>query len=200
MKQTLMFFTFLSAIPLFAQEEEVVFDKVTVHGGFGGPIVELTSMNDQTGAMAGGGGGVIVDKFFLGGFGQGSTYAEHIIDDRLYPINFGFGGGWFGFVTPTQKAIHFYSSLKIAGGEITLTDKRGEGATTLNRETVFVVQPEAGVELNLFKWFRIALAGNYRLVSGIQAENLAGLRNHDFNSGGMTLTLRFGKFYRNGGK
>ncbi|HRI61068.1 MAG TPA: hypothetical protein PK228_15120 [Saprospiraceae bacterium] len=199
MKYFLIFWMFLAVIPLNAQKEEVVFDKATVHGGFGGPFFELTSMDGQTGVLAGGSGGVIVNNFFFGGFGQGGSFAEHTIAGHLYPIDMGFGGFWMGYVTPTYKAIHFYSSLKIAGGGVSLSfDDNNDNA--LYDEAIFVVQPEAGIELNLIKWFRIALTGNYRIVSGIQTDQLAGLSNSDFNAAGMTLTLRFGKFYRGNGQ
>jgi hypothetical protein len=189
----------LLSMPLFGQQEEVVFDRVKVHGGFGGPFIEMTSMDDQSGVMVGGGGGVILNDFFLGGFGQGGSFAEYVADGGLlYPINFGFGGLWLGYTVPSHKAFHFFSSLKIAGGSISLTEDRDDNANTLFDETVFVAQPEVGAEVNLFKWLRIALTGNYRIVSGIQPKNLAGLNNRDFNAGGMALTFRFGKFYREG--
>lgn len=195
MNKTLFLFAFLFPALLKGQEE-VIFDHVIVHGGFGGPFIEMTSMDDQSGVMVGGGGGVILNSFFIGGFGQGGSFAEHATDTRLYPINFGYGGLWIGFVTPSHKAFHFYSSLKIAGGGISLTEGRGDNANTVYDEAVFVVQPEVGVEVNMFRWFRIALTGNYRVVSGIQPGDLAGLDNRDFNAGGMALTFRFGKFYR----
>lgn len=196
MKHILVLLVLLCSMPLFSQEEEVIFDKARVQGGFGGPTIEWTWMNGQSGVMAGGGGGVILNNFFFGGFGQGGSYAEQVINDRQYPINFGFGGLWLGYVVPSPKAIHFFSSLKIAGGGISITEGREDHGDTLFDEAVFVMQPEAGVEVNMFKWFRIALTANYRIVSGIQPEHLAGLSNSDFNAAGMTLTLRFGKFLR----
>lgn len=177
-------------------QEEVVFDRATVHGGFGGPIVEFTSIDDQAGVMGGGGGGVILDNFFFGGFGQAGNFANHIVNNREYPVNFGYGGLWVGYVVPTLKAIHFFGSVKIGGGSVSITEERENDSAELFDETVFVVQPEAGAEVNLFKWFRIALTGNFRAVGGIQSKNLGGLANRDFNSGGISLTLRFGKFYR----
>ncbi len=196
MKKLILPIAILFSLHLHGQEEETVFNKTRVHGGFGAPIVEYTSMDDQAGVLVGGGGAIIIDDFFFGGFGQGGSFAEHVVGGREYPLNFGYGGLWLGYVKPTVKAIHFFSSVKIAGGSISISEDRDDFEDTLYDETVFVVQPEAGVELNLFKWFRIALTGNYRIVSGIQSKNLGGLSNKDFNSGGMTLTLRFGKFYR----
>jgi hypothetical protein len=107
----------------------------------------------------------------------------------------GFGGLWLGYVTPTWKTAHLFSSVKIAGGGIAITENRDSGDSIYD-EAVFVAQPEIGLEVNLLKWFRIAFTANYRFVSGVQSGNLAGLTNSDFNSVGGTLTFRFGHFYR----
>lgn len=184
-------------IPLsLAAQEEVVFKKVTVHGGFGGPFVELTSIENQSGFLAGGGGGIILNSFFVGGFGQGGNFAMHSVNGNEYPLDFGFGGLWLGFTAPTLKSVHFYSSLKIGGGTISLTPKGGNSENPFYDDGVFVVQPEAGVEVNFFKWFRLALTANYRLVTGVTPNNAGMLHNRDFNAAGMGLTFRFGKFYR----
>jgi hypothetical protein len=195
MKHILIFGALLLWAPLFAQEEETIFKKATVHGGFGGPIFEVTSMNDQTGMMFGGGGGVIVNDFFIGGFGQGGSFGDYAINNRLYPISMGFGGLWLGYVKPTWKAVHLYMSLKIAGGGVSIAED-DDFEDSIYDEAVFVAQPEVGLEVNFLKWFRVAVACNYRIVSGVQSNNLAGLSNSDFNAMGGTLTLRFGHFYR----
>lgn len=195
MKHILIFGALLLSSSLFSQEEKVLFDRATVHGGFGGPTFELTSMNGQTGMMFGGGGGVILGDFFIGGFGQGGSFGEHQVGNFLYPISMGYGGLWLGYVTPTWKAAHLYSSVKIAGGGVTLSQD-DDFDHSIYDEAVFVAQPEIGLEVNLIKWFRVAFTANYRFVSGIQSNNLAGLTNSDFNSVGGTVTLRFGHFYR----
>lgn len=197
MKKAMLFLLYLIPVLLFAQKEQVLFDRVRVRGGFGAPIAELTSVNNQAGVFAGGGGAVILNDFFIGGFGQGGDFAEHTsANGRLYPVNFSYGGLWLGYVHPTLKVVHFFGSLKIGGGAADINLDRDNTAHPLFSETVFVIQPEAGVEVNLFRWFRLALTGNYRVVSGIQPKNLDGLTSGDFSSAGMALTFRFGKFYR----
>ena len=196
MKNLLIAIAFLPVLPLSGQSQEnVLFDRVVVHGGFGAPIAELSSIDRQAGFFAGGGGGVILNDFFIGGFGEEGDFAEHIIDSREYPIRFGYGGLWLGFVKPTTRVVHFFGSLKIAGGTVRITERNSEEA--LYKEEVFVVKPELGAEVNLFKWFRLALTADYRVVGGIQSQSLAGMNNSDFNAAGMALTLRFGKFYKN---
>lgn len=196
MKYIALFLLVFCTVPLSAQgNEEVVFDRVTIQGGFGGPIIEMTSIDDQAGVLFGGGGGVILNNFFIGGFGQGSGFAEHPIDDRIYSIQLAYGGLWMGYGTPNNKAIHFFSSLKLGGGSVNIPgDDNGD---PLFEENIFVVQPEIGVEINLLKWCRLALTADYRVVGGIQSSRLAGLSNSDFDSPGGTLTLRFGTFSRN---
>ncbi len=197
MKNTIFYFLQLIPCLLLAQNEQILFDHVHVHGGFGGPVAELTSVNSQAGMFGGGGGAVILNDFFIGGFGQGGDFADYAgSDGRRYSVDFNFGGVWLGFVKPTVKTVHFYSSLKIGGGGIDLNPDRDEAGFSQFSESVFVIQPEVGVEVNLFRWFRIALTGSYRAVGGIQSKNLDGMTNNDFNAPSMALTFRFGKFYR----
>lgn len=199
MKYALLFWFFLLSFALFAQDEEVLFNKVIVQGGFGGPIFELTNIDNQTGMMFGGGGGVILNDFFIGGFGQGGSFAEHTVDSRLYPLNMGYGGLWLGYVRPTWKAVHLFADLKVAGGSISLSQSRDDEASEVFDDNIFVVQPGAGAEVNVFGWFRVALTAHYRLVSGISNGHTFGLGNADFNAPAMALTLRFGGFYRGSG-
>lgn len=200
MKNIIILFALFFAFNANGQEEEVLFGEARVHGGFGSPLVDLTNINGTFGAMAGGGGAVIVGDFFFGGFGQGGSFGDHVVNNRTYPIDMGYGGLWIGYVRPTWKSFHFYSSLRIAGGGITLNENREDNDEPVFEETVFVLQPEVGIEFNLARWFRIALTGNYRLVAGIQPYNLGDMRNEDFNSFGAGITLRFGRFYKEGAR
>lgn len=197
MKNTILFLLQWAPILLFAQNEQILFDRVRIHGGFGAPIAELTSVNNQAGMFGGGGGAIIVNDFFIGGFGQGGNFADHVgSDGRNYNIDFNYGGLWLGYVKPTVKVVHFYSSLKVAGGKVNVTLNADETGLSQFSESMYVIQPELGVEFNLFRWFRIALTGSYRAVGGIQSDKLDGMTNNEFNAPSMALTFRFGKFYR----
>ena len=41
--------------------------------GFGGPIMSFTSLDGKFAHMMGGGGGIMIGDFFIGGYGMGKT-------------------------------------------------------------------------------------------------------------------------------
>jgi hypothetical protein len=67
----------------------------------------------------------------------------------------------------------------------------GRGRTTLAgvNDRIFVMQPAAGVEINVFRWFRLGLEGGYRFVQG--NDNRALLRS-DLEGPYGQASLRFG--------
>jgi hypothetical protein len=53
-------------------QQETLFGNVDVWGGFGGPIFEISSIADESIVSVGGGGALIMDNFFFGGYGIGT--------------------------------------------------------------------------------------------------------------------------------
>lgn len=173
-------------------QQETLFEDLDVIGGFGSPIVEIGSINGEVGADVGGGGAVVLDRLFIGGYGMGTDYPEYEISDGenagQYNIRFKHGGLWFGYVTDQEKLVHMYSSLKIGWGKSQLrVDK-----DALFSDRNFVMTPELGVEINLTDFFKLALSGGYRWVNGIT--KLPGLDNSSFSSPVGIITFRFGGF------
>ncbi|NRA50240.1 MAG: hypothetical protein HRU12_14000 [Phaeodactylibacter sp.] len=197
MKFPIVFFVFcLLGTPLLHAQHEALFDDLSSFGAFGGPILEFSSVNGQLTADVGGGGALILDEFFIGGYGMGTDYPEVRfdldIDGELVTIDadidFSHGGLWFGYVKDIDKKIHLYSSLKVGWGRAELEADRVD----LPSDRLFVLTPEIGIELNMTRFFRIGLTGGYRSVSGIS--RLPELENKDFSSPTMALTFRFGGF------
>lgn len=194
MKNRILFFAlFLNSLALFGQNQETLFAKSRVVGGFGGPIVEYNFANDDTQVSVGGGGAVIVGDFFLGGYGMGSTSQSWIQDVEPFELDLGHGGFWIGGTYPSHKLIHFFSSAKIGWGAVNI---RFYDDDVQIDDNVFVLEPEAGIELNIFRWFRIAATGHYRWVDGIDP-NLSGVDRDYYNGFGANLTFRFGGFGNN---
>ncbi len=178
---------------LFGQQETLLGDAQFV-GGFGGPIFEWSTVNDDTGPTFGGGGGIILDDFFIGGFGQGGAFSEYRSALGGQDIGFGYGGLWIGYTYPSLQVVHIYTSLKIAGGGVVLSDfDRGFDFDFINDvDAFFAVIPEAGVEINLVEWFRLTPTVGYRWTEGVN--RLGNLSDEDFRSVVFGLTLRFGGF------
>ena len=184
----------LLASGLFAQEKhQTLFGNARIVGGFGGPIFEYGLLNGQFGTRAGGGGGLVVGDFFIGGFGMGtSDFAEVDLDPQIYTIDLGYGGFWLGYTPLTRKVIHPFGSLKVGWGTASLEYQKDDDWITGYEENIFSLTPEVGLELNIFRWFRISATGGYRFVNG--ADGLPDLDSRDFRSFIGTLTLRFGGF------
>jgi hypothetical protein len=191
MRTTIIFSALLlSGIAASAQEETLFSRSGGAAGGFGGPIWEFTNVRNQFTVNFGGGGGVIVDGFFLGGFGLGGALPRTTVNERRVTPGFGYGGLWLGYVYPSEKAIHFYSSVKVGWGAVAINFE--DFNLSGDASSFFALTPEAGVELNLFRWFRLVAAAGYRWVNGY--EPIAGITQSELRGVTGSLTLRFGGF------
>lgn len=170
-----------------AQEETLISD-LSFTGAFGGPIMEFSQINNQLTVDVGGGGAIVLNNFFLGGYGMGTSFPEYDYNNEFYNIKFKHGGLWMGYVQKPYKLLHFYSSFKIGWGKTKLLlDKETEYS-----DSILSLIPEIGIELNVTKFMHISFTGGYRIVSGVN--NLAGLTNEDFSSPVGVITFSFGGF------
>ncbi len=65
MNKLLIFLICLFATQIAFSQHETLFSKARVIGGFGGPILELGDIKGEFTSSVGGGGGVIIDNFFI---------------------------------------------------------------------------------------------------------------------------------------
>ncbi len=172
----------------FAQHE-TLFNKVKIRGAFGGPIIESGFRNDL-GTSVGGGGGLVFNNMFIGGYGVGSVDFEKLIEDELEVLDIGHGGLWLGVALPSYKLIHFYGSARIGWGAVNVQFDNVNSYYDLDK--IFVLTPEIGLELNVTHWFRIGATAGYRWVDG--ANESLGYTNDDFTGAMGALTFRFGWF------
>jgi len=172
-------------------QHETLFRNARVVGAFGAPIVETGLGNDMTTAV-GGGGALVIDNFFLGGYGVGSIDFEELIDeDQIEEIELGHGGFWLGYTLAPHRVVHLYTSARLGWGAIGI-DVTDNSDFPKGNDNVFVATPELGLELNVTQWFRIAGTVGYRYVDGV-SEN-RGYASDDFNGLLGNLTFRFGWF------
>ena len=97
------FFLILSGIGAMtlSAQQETLFDDFTSFGAFGGPMVEISSINGEVGADVGGGGALVLDDFFIGGYGMGTDHPD---------LTFVFMSGYGDEVLPsptTPERVHF---------------------------------------------------------------------------------------------
>ena len=183
-----------------AAQEQTLF-KGGEMGGFGGPVVKFTTVNDRGVVMVGGRGGWIIGhSLMLGGGGYG-VVTEVDAPEQVLPgngpldIQFGYGGFELEYIVHPNSLGHFSVGTLIGGGDTHFV--RDVGPVTKSTQTVgesdgvFVMEPAVNAELNVTPWFRLNAGASYRWVSGIDQ---AGLKNGDFSGMTGTLILKFGKF------
>ena len=177
-------------INLFGQRNETLFGKARVIGAFGGPIIEFGDFNKDMTTSVGGGGGLIIDNFFIGGYGMGTTDLTGLdINGESFQLDMGHGGFWLGFTFRQYKLLHVFASAKIGWGGI---DVNFAGGQFDAHDNIIVSTPELGLELNIFRWFKIAGTIGYRNVVGVT--KVMGQTNDSMSGMIGGLTFRFGGF------
>src|SRR4051812_18742907 len=89
----------LLGAPLYAQETLIGGD--VAFGGFGGPMVQFTSVNKELGVLVGGAGGVIIDHTIaIGGAGYGlaNDVSEANAPSATPYLNLGYGGVFVQYI------------------------------------------------------------------------------------------------------
>lgn len=192
MKNLILTFTALcfAYITLNAQGTQTLFGRARSVGAFGGPLVEYHySSNGDLDVLAGGGGALIINDFWIGGYGVGSAPSSVFDIPDIQSLEFAHGGLWLGGTYKPHHLIHFFSSVKLGWGAVGI--EFNDDDFTYD-DDVSVIQPEAGLEVNVFRWFRVAGTASYRFVDGISSNS--GLDPDGFNGVGFNLTFRFGFF------
>jgi hypothetical protein len=188
MKKLLFAFVLVvSAAGLKAQENEIqtLFGSGTRISGFGGPTMSFTSINGEFAHMMGGGGGVLLGNFFIGGYGEGLTNSIVAGGNR---ISFGHGGFWTGYSFMADRALHPCLSTQMGWGNLS---QRDDGHYNLTEDNIFVINPAIELEMNFTRFFRLGVGAHYRFVSGV---NTSTLTNSDFSGPGAFLSFKFGWF------
>lgn len=193
-KSILITLTCLFSLGLFAQHE-TLFNRAKVVGAFGGPIVEM-GLSNELNTSFGGGGGLVLNSFFIGGYGLGSIDFDALLDNGdIDRVEIGHGGFWLGYTLRPDKLLHVYTDARIGWGAVNIDDRINSFS---DLDKIFVFTPEIGVELNLTRWFRVGATAGYRMVNGVNEAR--GFTDEDFSGGVATLHFRFGWFgWRRGG-
>lgn len=182
------------------------------HGGYGGPELKIGRVAAGDAVFFGGKGGWIIDhQLVIGGGGWGMTNrrdaparlqsAAPLADRRV--INVGYGGGLLEYFIKPKSVVHATVSLLVGGGGVNLRDRPADchgDRDCLNRyedddpglsDSFFILEPEAGAEVNVVKFMRLNAGVSYRYVTGIGG---IGFENDDLRSFNGTFTVKFGAF------
>ena len=205
----------ISSLNLYTQEKtgemETIFgDKEYQSGYYGCPEVKYTQFNDQMEIMVGGRGGWIINHTFsigLAGYGlvtnsevNSGYIPRDSLDLRPYYVQTGMGGIFLQYTYSSNSMIHFtVNSLIGAGGASYTPNMRGMNTNmgfdynnrNYDQSAFFVFEPGIGVEMNIFRFFRVELGGSYRIISGL---DLPKVDNSSFGGASVNLAFKFGNF------
>jgi len=197
MKKTLVLAMILATcVSVLSQQNEyrTIFDNRDVRiSGMGGPFMQFTSVAGEFGHLMGGGGAVMLNDFFFGGYGLGLTNAipDYVNQNPTDRLTLGHGGFWLGYSLFGQKPIHLVFSTLIGWGEFGVM--QDYGTYPFVRDKIFVFVPTAEVEVNLTRYFRIGAGASYNLYTLVD-QNIHGYTNGDLSAPGGFLSFKFGWF------
>lgn len=165
-----------------AQRERTLLGDLDLSGAWGGITYNWSGYGDDGAYVRGGYGGIELGNRIFVGYG-----GWRIKDDvRLPDLNENFelrhGGLILGYTPNSYKAIHPRLSFTFGPGRVNVG---GES------DRIFVVQPAAGVELNLFQVFRLGIEGGYRYAGNVSLSN-ANLESTDVSAFFVQIEARFG--------
>ena len=175
------------------------------HGGYGGPLLSLGTINGELGVLMGGHGGWVLNHaLFIGGGGYGlanqivapsSTSAE-----KRY-IDFGYGGLELGAIIASNKLIHLRLSTLVGAGGLSSSRRYNSHQNYDDNDiydplhtgdVFFMAEPMVELVVNMTTWFRLTAGGSYRYINGIEADS--DFSDSDFTGPSAVLSLTFGKF------
>lgn len=171
----------LFSAALFGQREETLFGRSGgLTGAWGAPVYNYSQFGEDWVYVRGGYGGLEFGRSLFIGWG-GFRTKENVNIEGVDPFRFRYGGLMLGVAPNSYRSVHARFNVLAGGGRLDLAD--GE------RDRVFVMQPSAGVEINIFQWMRLGLDGGYRFVMD---SDVAGLESGDLSAPFFQIDLKFG--------
>jgi hypothetical protein len=158
----------LLVFPAFSQKEQTVMGgrNFGLTGIWGGYKHQITQFGNTNSYIRGGNFGLEFGKTLFVGFGK-YRLTDDFDWDQIQNQNFDMN--WsvldLSYAFQGYRAIHPMVNLNMGPGKVKLS---GEG-----EDNIFVIQPAAGVEINVFRWFHIGLEGGYRFVTDSSLPSLS---------------------------
>lgn len=195
------FVIFLFITSTTSAQEETIFSSAHKTGGFGAPVVKVTTTKDQTAILFGGRGGWVINHSFIIGGGGYGIVSEVDAESRVLPkegpldIELGYGGLELEYIINPQSLAHYSAYILLGIGSNNYVKDKGSTFDSNEQsgesDFVFVIEPAINAELNVTSWFRLDAGMSYRLVRDV---NQPGLKNNDLSGISGLITFKFGKF------
>jgi hypothetical protein len=183
-KLLLLLILILVSLPLAANaQEKTLIGGEIESGGYGGPVLKLSGVNNEFCVFIGGRGGWIINHAFIVGGGGYGLVTDIYVDSKK--LNVGYGGLELGYVFLSDSLVHFTVHSLFGFGGVSFE------SDPASADEIFVIEPEATVVLNVTEFFRIAAGISYRLVTGVTTSGVS-----DASLSGLSgmLVFKFGNF------
>jgi len=200
MKKILVVFLLICLAGIGAAQQETLFSERIHSGGFGGPVVKFSQINNEFGLFVGGRGGWIINHSFAfggGGYGLVTEIPAPAPADSL-TLGLGYGGLELEYINRSDKLLHFTIQTLIGAGGISSSkedededDDGDDDDEHRSYEAFFIVEPAFNLILNVSPRFRIGFGVSYRFVSKF-ANSVFNDSSIDGLSG--VITFKFGRF------
>lgn len=182
-----------------AEEDAYQSNNVQITGGYGAPILSVTSINGGAAMVLGAQGGVILNRHFVVGAAGRSLSTlptpqpDASVGDRPAEVQLVYGGLMLEYVGAPAKTIQYGAGVVVGGGSAHLVDNDYEPRKdeSLARSAIFVTRATGRLELPVTPFFHFGVEAGYQFVSGSDLPNVS-----DAGIGGPVaeLSLRFGSF------
>jgi hypothetical protein len=169
-------------------DDEVLVEKGTSVGFYGGPTVKVSAVDNQTAVLLGGRGAAIFSNtFIIGGGGYVlSSPVEKDVTGGLYNINLRYGGLELGVTLGSDWLMHFTSNLMLGVGNVDYENSPGDSSL------LYVLEPQGYLEINALEWMRICIGGGYRFVFGVNG--VREIASSDLWGPNAEIMIKFGSF------
>jgi hypothetical protein len=164
-------------------------------GGYGAPEVRMSSVARTPALFAGAQGGLILGhQLIIGAAGYGLA-TEQTAPALLQPagggakLTIGYGGLRIAGIIASDRLVNFTVGA-LAGGGAVGSQVRGGAGTGLN-DTFWILEPDATVDVNLAKQFRLSTGLAYRFVGGL---DVSGMTATQIGGASLTISLKVGSF------
>lgn len=150
--------------------------------------MSFTTLDKEFAFMMGGGGGIIINDFIIGGYGIGLANTL-LFDNTAEEISFGHGGFWLGYQFMPNKMIHAVIQTQLGWGN--LNSKDHMGVLIDNVDKLFIFTPSLEAEMNITRFLRLSIGGSYRVATLVNNDILSA---GDLSGPGVNLSFKFGWF------
>lgn len=184
----------LFSSPGIAQEQALLSGNIE-SGGYGAFFTKIGQINGEMGIFMGGQGAWIINhRIGIGGKAYGIINAAKIEGMENVKLDFGCWGGLLEYIVASDALIHLNIHSMIGGGVVrydVINYQDDHPEIDYSEDGFFVVEPGIDAVLNINQKFRIGVGVTYRIVSGVDYEDLT---DTDLNGISGHIILKFGAF------